>query len=136
MTSQPIKQRVSLTLDPHVIATFKEIALKSNVSLSSLINDWLESTGPALVEITHQLLEVKTRPAKVLNDLLLFQEKNQENLNSVRGELRALLDRMPQEEGEGPEPVIGKDVEITRKADFTPHSNTGVKLPLSSKKGP
>lgn len=135
MTTQSVgKQRVSLTLDPHVVAMFQAIAVKSGTSLSALINDWLETTGPALEDLTNQILEVKTRPAKVLNDLLLFQEKNSQYLESIKGELRTLLEGVPKET-ERPEPAIGEDVRMTREANFTPHSNTGVKLPPPSKEG-
>lgn len=128
MTTTTMKQRVSLTLDPDVIATYQAIARKSNTSLSGLINDWLETTGPALVEMTNQVLDVKNRPAKVLNDLLLFQEHTQAQLDNLNGEIRKLMGGLP-EENERPETGHGEDERTTKRAAPSPHSNTGLKLP-------
>lgn len=127
------KKRTSLTLDPSVIATYQDIARKSNVSLSSLINDWLQTTGPALVELTNQVLEVKYRPQKVLNDLLLFQEKTQADLDALNGEIRNLMG-VADKANERPEAGYGEDESEPQKPDFPPHSNTGGKLPPPSKK--
>jgi hypothetical protein len=121
------KKRTSLTLDPSVIAMYQDIARKSNVSLSSLINDWLQTTGPALETLTAQVLEVKHRPHKVLNDLMLFQEHTQAQLDSLHPELRGLLGGRDKE-NERPEPVIGEDERTTQKAAVSPPSNTGLKV--------
>lgn len=127
MIETPNKKRTSLTLDPSVIAMYQDIARKSNVSLSSLINDWLQTTGPALETLTAQVLEVKHRPQKVLNDLLLFQEQTQAQLDSLHGDLRGLLGGHDKE-NERPEPVHGEDGRPTQKAEVSPPSNTGLKV--------
>lgn len=91
MATKPIKQRVTITLSPEVIALYMAVSEKSGQSFSATINDWLESTGPALEQLTQQVLDVKSRPAQVLNDLMLFQEQMQSNLDDVKDQIKHLV---------------------------------------------
>lgn len=111
MLAKTLKQRVTITLSPEVIALYQDVSNKSGQSFSATINDWLESTGPALEQLTQQVLDVKSRPAQVLNNLMLFQEQMEGQLSEVKDEIRSL---------------IGANGEI--EGQPSPHSNTGLKL--------
>lgn len=111
------KVRVTLTLDEDVLDVYRIIAKATNTKLSPCINDWLGSTSVAFELMTNEIELIKQRPKEALNSLILFQEKMDENIESMG----LALDR-----------ILSDDKKLTEASrPVTPHSNTGVNPPIS-----
>jgi hypothetical protein len=77
------KVRITLTLDEDVIDVYKTIADATNNKLSPVVNQWLGSTSAAFALMAAEIDDIKQRPAKALNTLLLFQEQMDEKIDTM-----------------------------------------------------
>lgn len=86
------KVRITLTLDEDVIDVYKTIAEATNNKLSPVVNQWLGSTSAAFALMAAEIDDIKQRPAKALNTLLLFQEQMDDAVDTMDPAMGAFLD--------------------------------------------
>lgn len=82
------KVRTTISLDPEVLAVYRQMAEQSGMSLSQCIGGWLETTLDSAQFINRKMLEARGLPSKFVQSMQSLLDEAQEEMDFIASDMK------------------------------------------------
>lgn len=82
------KVRTTISLDPEVLAVYRQMAEQSGMSLSQCIGGWLETTLDSAQFINRKMLEARGLPSKFVQSMQTLLDETQVEMDSIVSDMK------------------------------------------------